>query len=174
MKRKYYKEWAIGDRHGSWTIAYLVESTTKNDSRDRFIGVVCECGIERIVTVSSLKGKKNTHCGCLNGKPNQKNLKHTSEYNSWRMMRLRCQNSIRRDFVRYGGRGIRVCDRWLQGFSFFYEDMGSKPHPSYSLDRINVNGDYCPENCRWATPQQQRQNTRKNSLLFSQKMTVQV
>ncbi len=164
MRRKVYKTWEIGDRHYSWTIYEYVVSGTKKDGRDRFIKVRCDCGTIRIVTVCSLVEGCNLHCGCKNGKQGKQSLKHTSEYYSWRMMHQRCRNPKRKDYHRYGGRGIEVCDPW-QSFENFYQDMGTKSHPSDSIDRINVNGNYEPSNCRWASPLQQRMNTRKAAKL---------
>ena len=88
--------------------------------------------------------------------------KHNSEYNTWINMKGRCCNPKNDRFEQYGGRGIKICDRWLHSFENFLEDMGEKPAPNYSLDRIDVNGDYCPENCRWADSKTQMNNTTRN------------
>lgn len=85
---------------------------------------------------------------------------HKSEGNSWRAMRARCNNKNYRAYNRYGGRGIKVCKRW-DSFEVFLADMGLKPGPKYTLDRIDNDGDYCPENCRWATQSQQVCNSSK-------------
>lgn len=84
----------------------------------------------------------------------------TPEYRAWGAMIQRCTNEREPSFRNYGARGIRVCDRW-RSFDNFIADMGARPSGSHSLDRIDVNGDYEPRNCRWATARQQKQNTRQ-------------
>lgn len=87
-----------------------------------------------------------------------KHYKGTPEHNSWVAMKQRCYYKGYRRYDRYGGRGIKVCDSWLESFENFYNDMGPKPSPKHSLDRIDTNGNYCPENCRWADQKTQTQN----------------
>ena len=84
---------------------------------------------------------------------------YSSEYRSWSSMLARCTNPKNDHYHNYGGRGIKVCKRWKK-FVNFYADMGPKPTPKHSLDRIDVNGNYEPTNCRWATTKEQRSNTR--------------
>lgn len=96
--------------------------------------------------------------------------KYESEYKALKGAMQRCYNENNPSYKNYGGRGIKVADRWREkpyGFQNFMEDMGPKPSPKYSLDRIDVNGDYCPENCRWADDNTQAVNTtRKRASSF--------
>jgi hypothetical protein len=96
------------------------------------------------------------------------NLKHglshnSGAYNSWGMMRYRILNKNGAQFHDYGGRGIKICKRWMN-FENFYEDMGERP-PGMTLDRIDNNGNYCPSNCRWTTKKKQNNNSRRNVML---------
>jgi hypothetical protein len=85
---------------------------------------------------------------------------YTPEYQAWRNMKLRCTNPDHPRYADWGGRGITVCDRWMNSFEAFYEDMGPRPGPGYSVDRKDNDGNYEADNCQWATKSEQQRNKR--------------
>lgn len=95
-----------------------------------------------------------------------KGNERSTEYNTWKAMKRRCDNKNGQSYKFYGGRGITVCSQWVNDFGQFLIDVGRKPSPEYSLDRIDVNGNYEPSNVRWATKQQQSFNRRKFSDVY--------
>lgn len=123
----------------------------------------CDCGTIKSIVACDLKRPHTISCGCVNDAVRRiKALKHgfnrTPTYVTWCAMHARCTNSKLKSFKDYGGRGIRVCDRW-KDFANFLADMGERP-TGRSIDRIDVNGNYEPDNCRWATASEQRRNQR--------------
>lgn len=89
------------------------------------------------------------------------NLSQTTEYRVWASMKQRCLNQNSTRYARYGGRGIVICDQWKNDFQAFLNDMGMRPSPGHSLDRIDNDGNYTPDNCRWATRSEQQRNKAK-------------
>lgn len=137
------------------------------DSTGRFEYLCrCDCGQEKTVRGSNLTSGHVKSCGCLLREADQgitHGLSHAPEYIVWLSMKRRCSNPKNESFKYYGGRGIKVCDRWLHSFENFLDDMGSRPSPEHSIDRINVDGDYEPSNCRWATLSEQARNKRTSN-----------
>lgn len=124
----------------------------------------CVCGKERLVVKTQLSKGKSKSCGCKR----QSTLRHgytrvgkvKAEWQAWNHMKQRCYNPKDKHYHDYGARGITVCEEWRNSFDTFLADMGDKPSPKHSLDRIDYNLHYCKENCRWATPMEQSQNRR--------------
>jgi hypothetical protein len=127
----------------------------------------CECGNIKIVSLSNLRNNVHKSCGCFsNDNPSALKHSHCTNYNmsrtyvTWLNMKARCNYSKNNRFKHYGGRGIKVCHRWLNSFENFLKDMGERPKGT-SIDRINVDGNYEPGNCRWSTPKEQENNKRR-------------
>lgn len=128
---------------------------------------LCDCGETITTKLNALRNGDVNSCGCLRKEGNRTSHKmiHTPEYASWSHMKDRCKNINSKDFKNYGGRGISVCERWDMSFENFFSDVGARPTSAHSIDRINVDGNYEPSNCRWATNFQQARNKRVNVFL---------
>ncbi len=153
-----------GERFGLLTVSRLF---LPSDGDGRRWICACDCGTEAIVRAEYLRAGDTKSCGCLNQhRRRQAFMTHGlskagrgSGYTCWVSMKGRCLNPNYRQFSIYGGRGITVCEQWLK-FENFIADMGPRPTPRHTIDRINSNGNYEPSNCRWATPIQQGRNRR--------------
>lgn len=154
----------IGKTVGGWTVLAIAGHVRLGKQQQRFKlwSVKCNsCGSERVIHDACLRSNKDG-CGC------KRNVRHgmagTAEHKIWCWMIKRCYCERDNNYKNYGGRGIRICDRWRgrDGFANFYADMGPRPSKKHSIERKNNDGDYCPENCVWATMVQQARNTRKN------------
>ena len=149
----------IGSTHGRLTIL----GYSSNGSHPLAL-VRCTCGTEKAVQVDNLA---RTHsCGCIRREQLVKRstthgMTHTPEYRTWADMIDRCTRTTQKAFEQYGGRGITVCQAWLDSFQNFFTYMGPRPTPKHTLDRIDNEKGYSPDNCRWATAKEQRINQRR-------------
>lgn len=163
----------IGQKFNKLTVICAVGKT---GNRSILWECVCECGGKAITTSGSLKSGHTRSCGCLQKEwaksgvhaihGESKGGKVSTEYKAWTGMKERCLNPNGDRYNDYGGRGIKICDRWVgdNGFQNFLSDMGRKPSSKHSLDRFpnNDTGHYGPDNCRWGTDEQQSANRRSN------------
>ena len=149
----------IGKRYGKLLVTSYAG---KNDKALHIWNCLCDCGNLTIGTSANLGRRKNS-CGCLIGKKSIHGMRDTKTYKSWSGMKQRVSNPRILVWKYYGGRGITVCDKWLT-FSGFLEDMGVAKEGE-SIERIDPDGNYEKDNCRWATKIEQARNKRNNILI---------
>lgn len=131
----------------------------------------CSCGNEKILMGYRIRKGITKSCGCLHRERTSKlarsthGLRHLPEYGIWLCMKHRCHAPSYEGYKDYGGRGIKVCDRWQNSFELFLKDMGRRPSRTHSIERENNNENYCPENCVWAIPLEQANNRRTNFII---------
>lgn len=160
----------LGLTFGRWT---CIGIAAPRYAGQQYLIVRCACGAEREVSRNSLRQGKSLSCGdCSGKKAKRSKLSATrSDRARWHAMISRCHRQEYKVFQNYGGRGIRVCDRWRfgegdhDGFACFMLDVGPQPFPGAEIDRINNDGNYEPANVRWVTRSEQMSNTRRTRLL---------
>ena len=160
----------IGDKYGRLTIQ---EYAGKAKNGSTLVKCICDCGTEKIVRLCSLKKGGIKSCGFFAKElliKRNKDVKYTTHgqsrtrlYTIWCDMKQRCLNKNQKVFKHYGERKISICDEWKNNFNSFYDwAIRNGYADNLTIDRIDVDGNYKPSNCRWATTQQQRRNTRSN------------
>lgn len=138
----------------------------------------CDCGNEKEINKSSVLSGRSKSCGCfhkkmMHAKFSIHNETETRLYQCWRDMKVRCLLKTNIHYKNYGGRGITICEEWLKSFVSFANWAISKGYSdNLTLDRIDVNGNYCPENCRWITQKEQAKNKRNNRKITFDKKTM--
>lgn len=152
----------VGKIYGLW----LVTGLAPKKARHYFYRCKCSCGNIRNVDRVNLLSGRSRSCGCFElSLKTQHGMTGMPIHRTWGGMKNRCLNPNNPQFKNYGGRGIKVCERWLESFENFYADMGDKPSPNHSLERKDNEMGYSPDNCIWATPKEQARNTRVNVLV---------
>lgn len=165
----------IGKKYGRMTILEVV-GQTKN--YEKLVRCKCDCGNEKVVRLALLKNGHTKSCGCFNSEKSSRHMKRlhdkgmvphvvhgkseTALYRVWASMKARCLNPDEPAYPNYGGRGITVCEEWRDSFTAFYDWAIKDYRKGLTLDRMNVNGGYSPDNCRWVTRKEQARNKRNN------------
>lgn len=158
----------VGQRFGRYVV--ISNSSIRTKAKKQMVYCRCDCGTERLVTVGNLRSGISESCGCL--KSEKTRLRRTKHGLSQTTMYLRYRGMIRRcymlgspEFHNYGARGIKVCARWLESVENYIQDMGQPPFEWASVDRIDNSGDYCKDNCRWASKKEQSLNRRTTNFI---------
>ena len=163
----------IGMRFGKLTVISII-NVPSHEHKDLAI-CRCDCGNTKTINLHQLLQGRTKSCGCL--RHQSYSLTHgktgTPTYRVWCAIKARCLNENNPDYDYYGGRGITICDRWKDSFENFYTDMGERPNGK-TIDRIDVDGNYEPSNCRWATPKEQSDNKRNNKILTAKGISLNV
>lgn len=156
-------------------LSFRVEYNASQKKNYIWVTCVCDCGVTKELNAYNYITNKVISCGCHRSKTSSQrilercithNKTHSLEYKSYHSMIQRCYNPKCASFPNYGARGIIVCDRWLKSFENFFDDMGERPSKEYSLDRINVEDNYTPENCKWSNFYEQA-NNRRNTVFIT-------
>lgn len=152
-----------GERFGRW----LVKGFSHKVEKNKYWFCVCDCGREKVVNYSNLKSGASSSCGCLHKERSSAaskthGLSKHTVYKSWQHAKNRCTNENDLNWMSYGGRGIVMDTEWLNSFEAFWRDMGDSFEEGLTLERKDVDSNYCKDNCRWATQAEQMRNTRRS------------
>lgn len=155
-----------GHKYNRWKVINFLYY----NGNDSYYECLCDCGTKSIISRKSLIKEKSKSCGCYqkeipNNKRTHGEANKTDEYRIWRAMKYRCHVSSCRNYMSYGGRGIYVCDEWLNSYEQFLFDMGRRPTKKHTIERLNNNKGYSKDNCIWATYKQQANNKRSSSIV---------
>jgi hypothetical protein len=148
-------------------LRFLAEEPSINNRRRGLF--LCDCGNVTRAAIHDVRSGHTCSCGCFHTERQRSARTHGAtlsrqnppEYIAWKAMKARCYDRKTIGYKNYGGRGIRVCEKWLNDYPAFLKDVGMKPTPEHSLDRIENDGDYEPGNCKWSTKVEQRRNNRQ-------------
>ena len=150
----------LGQRFGRLTVVRRNGSSTRGAAQWL---VQCDCGTMKTVRTDQLTTGNTVSCGCFrkeNPPTKTHGLTNSFEFGCWSAMKYRCSSPNHKGYKHYGGRGISVCERWAHSFENFYADMGACPFPNGSIERINNDIGYNPDNCKWLPRNEQSKNRR--------------
>lgn len=149
----------------------VIDRVENNKIGNKMYDCLCQCGKRAVAKGLSLNNGDVVSCGCFRHSGDAQRTHgecgKTVEYGVWGKMKGRCNNVKNKNYHRYGGRGIKVCDRWLDSFEMFLVDMGRRPSNKHQIDRKDNDGDYCPSNCRWVTSLVNNRNRSNNNMIDS-------
>lgn len=152
----------VGNKYGRLTVISRAESKTRRIKWN----CICECGNTSIVSGENLMSGHTKSCGCLlSERITSHGKSHNRIYKVWSGMKARCSNKNNLAYKDYGGRGIKVCEKWANSFEEFYKDMGDEYRNGLEIDRINNDGNYEPGNCRWVTRKVNSRNKRTTRVI---------